>query len=631
MERNLKKIGLINLVVQLILGTAAVVLAFYSNSLAGRAGLIYLGLGFLVLVMAYFQMRLEDSERLEKLEFDELNRTRGSASLFNVSDAEIFPAQRAREQFERFFVPGFTILVWLVQAGVAFWQWRWLAKVIPSAMKQPTVAMALFGLFALILFLLGKYTAGIARFENARLLRPAASYLLLGAYVCFVVTVSLAAAPMGFPKGDLYVAWAFSGILALAAVENLINLLLEIYRPRVKGKAARVLYESRLVGLLAQPEGLFTTAAHALDYQFGFKVSETWFYRFLEKALTWIVLVQLALLWLSTTLVFVNPGEQALLERFGRQLPERPVLEPGLHFKWPWPIDQVYRARTREIQTFSIGFDDEHSKDREKTVLWSVPHSKDKEEFNLLVATRDRFAPLSSGTNAPAAEKGAPVDLLTVGIPVQFQIKEDGLRLWAYKHTDAGALLEKIATREVIRYLVGVDLLEVMSSGRARAAEDLKRLIQTRADELELGVNILLVGLQDIHPPVKVARKFEEVTGARQESEATLRAAEGYAAKTLALARAEAVKRVHEAEAYSNRVVVAAQARAAQFTNQLAAFKAAPEVFQQRAYLNALQRGATNARKYILTVTNTHDVIQINLEEKIRADLLDVPLPGARK
>ena len=69
------------------------------------------------------------------------------------------------------------------------------------------------------------------------------------------------------------------------AVEMFVTLLLEIYRPRVKGKVARPLYDSRLVGLLAQPEGLFTTAAQALDYQFGFKVSETWFFQLLQKNL----------------------------------------------------------------------------------------------------------------------------------------------------------------------------------------------------------------------------------------------------------------------------------------------------------------------------------------------------------
>ena len=76
------------------------------------------------------------------------------------------------------------------------------------------------------------------------------------------------------------------------------------------GRPGRLVYDSRLVGLLAEPEGLFTTAAHALDYQFGFKVSETWFYRFLEKALAWLILLQIAVLVPSTSLVFVSPANR---------------------------------------------------------------------------------------------------------------------------------------------------------------------------------------------------------------------------------------------------------------------------------------------------------------------------------
>ena len=88
------------------------------------------------------------------------------------------------------------------------------------------------------------------------------------------------------------------------AAEMLLTLLLEIYRPRVKGKISRPLYESRFVGLLAQPESLFTTAAQTLDYQFGFNVSETWFFRLLEKNLAFLILAQLAVLFLSTCVVF---------------------------------------------------------------------------------------------------------------------------------------------------------------------------------------------------------------------------------------------------------------------------------------------------------------------------------------
>ena len=76
-------------------------------------------------------------------------------------------------------------------------------------------------------------------------------------------------------------------------------------------------------------KGLITTAAQALDYQFGFKVSETWFYRFFEKALGWLLLLQLGALVLSTCVVFIEAGEQGLLEHFGKPRGEPLAARPG--------------------------------------------------------------------------------------------------------------------------------------------------------------------------------------------------------------------------------------------------------------------------------------------------------------
>ena len=130
---------------------------------------------------------------------------------------------------------------------------------------------------------------------------------------------------------------------------------LEIYRPRLKGKVVHPLYDSRLVGLVSHPEGVFSTAASALDYQFGFKVSDTWFYQFLKINFPWLALAQLALLLVSSGFVFINPGEQALLERLGRPVVGREVLGPGLHLKWPYPIDDIHRFRTEEVQSSTVG------------------------------------------------------------------------------------------------------------------------------------------------------------------------------------------------------------------------------------------------------------------------------------
>jgi membrane protease subunit HflK len=626
-ERNVQKIGLVNLLAFLVAGAAGLALGLYSHVLPAQVGMVFLGLGFLIAAVSYFQMRLETREQVERLEFDELARSAKSSALFTTTDAEVFPARRSREQFERFFVPAFSVLLFLLQAGGAFLLWRWLmANQQPPALNKPLVALALFGLCFLVLFLLGKYSAGVTRLEGRRLLRAEASYLLLGAYLCFVIAVDIAAVEADFPGVDKWVARGLCLLLSLLALETLITLLLEIYRPRVKGQEVRLLYESRLVGLLAQPEGLITTAAQALDYQFGFKVSDTWFYRFLEKALAWIVLAQLAILLVSTCFVFIETGQAALLERWGAPVAGRDILGPGLHLKCPWPIDKVYRFHTGRIQTFSVGVEPGKEKVKEeKTLLWTVPHAEN--EFNLMVASREAnvFTNLADGEQSVP-----PANLLTVSVPVQYQIKD--LRAWAYQHADAGQLLERIATREVVRYLVSIDLFEIMSFGRAKAAEELRRRIQSSADALGLGAQIVFVGLQDIHPPVKVAPSFESVIATMQETNAKIQLAEAYRATNVPLARAEAEQRVREAESYRMRKVAGVQAQNIQFTNQVKAYEQSPSAFLWRAYLQTLARASTNARKYILTTTNTHDLYQLNLEDKVRTDIIEgIEVPPPKK
>ena len=129
-----------------------------------------------------------------------------------------------------------------------------------------------------------------------------------------------------------------------------------------------------------------------------------------------------------------------------------------------------------------------------------------------------------------------PVNLLTVNIPVQYQVAD--LKAYAYRHSDAGKLLQSLAHGEVSRYLVNEDFDQIMSRGRRAASDVLRQRIQARADAYNLGVKILFVGLHAIHPPVKVAPEFEKVFGALQDREATNHYARAYAAERLPLAQA---------------------------------------------------------------------------------------------
>ena len=623
MERNIQKNGQVNLAVAVLIFLAGCGVTIFAGSLAGQAAALFLGLGVLVSFVSWFQMRLEDNERLEKLELDELARSRG-ASLFEIKDGGSFPARNARLQFDRFFVPGFAVLFLLIEAGGAGLLWVWSGKNGASSREANfTAGLSLFALFALLLFVFGRFSVTIARLENHRLLRPGAAFLLAGAYVCALAALGMAGVEARFPLADFWVCRGLCALLGLMAAENLLTLLLEIYRPRIKGKIARPLYESRVVGIFAQPESLFTTAAQTLDYQFGFKVSETWFFKAAQKNLLALLLVQLAALIVSTMVVFVDAGEQAVLEHFGR--PAAPPLNAGVHFKWPWPMDQVYRFRTEQIQSFAVGYTPDAQSESSGTVLWTVSHNK---EENFIVANRALATPATGDTPADKVRAQA-VGLITVSIPVQFQITN--VTDWVYKNSEPDALLEDLATREVIRYFAGVDLNDVLSQGRLQAADALRTRIQSAANTRGLGAKIIFVGLQDIHPPTAsdVAATYEKVVGAEQTKLAKILDAEAGAIRLGALSDAQSFAITNAADARRVQLVTSKFAEAGLFTNQIPAFQAAPAVYRQRLYLQNFAAATAKARKYVLLVTNTQDVVIFDLQDKIRDDLLNLTVTNS--
>jgi membrane protease subunit HflC len=59
----------------------------------------------------------------------------------------------------------------------------------------------------------------------------------------------------------------------------------------------------------------------------------------------WLVLVVIALGWISTALFAIDETEVAIVTRFGRPLPG--AAGPGLHVKLPWPVDAVERLDSR--------------------------------------------------------------------------------------------------------------------------------------------------------------------------------------------------------------------------------------------------------------------------------------------
>ena len=158
----------------------------------------------------------------------------------------------------------------------------------------------------------------MARLENHRLLRPGASFLLPAPMSAFRGAGHRRRQSRECP-GGYYVARVLCVLLGLMAAEILITLLLEIYRPRREGKS--------FPAGLRQPDCRIARAAgepvHDGGAGDGLPVRLQCFRNLVlstvaKKPARLLLLAQLAVLLLSTCVVFVDAGEQAVLERFGK-------------------------------------------------------------------------------------------------------------------------------------------------------------------------------------------------------------------------------------------------------------------------------------------------------------------------
>ena len=73
-------------------------------------------------------------------------------------------------------------------------------------------------------------------------------------------------------------------------------------------------------------------------------------------------------------LIAIGPDEVAVVRRFGRPIADD--LGPGLHWCWPWPIDEVVRLQPNRVRNVEIGFRVlAGSKIEAGARAWSSPHS----------------------------------------------------------------------------------------------------------------------------------------------------------------------------------------------------------------------------------------------------------------
>ena len=612
----------------------------------------------MVVIMAKFAIgrtRLEKRRQVEAEQLEEYRRTHGATDLFEDADEAVRIAARASEHYTKYFVPVITVLLGILLIVLGTMRWTAWNRAIGFPLAGRPLAMAAIS-FALFLasIIAGSFFVGVSRESGCRWLRCPGAWMFFTGAIFLANAFVLASEHFGrwTDVADIRAAKFAMAALIILGCELLASVVVEFYRPRIPGEEERPLPESRILALFTEPGSVARNFATTLDYQFGFRISEAKFYRFLERTVAPFTALLVLLLWLQTCLVVVDTKENGMSERFG-VIQEEP-LKAGLHFKLPQPFEKVHLFDVHEIQKLDIGYDghdetaheeeeeedDGHGhgkvdkeekkeaqaameKEAHRVVTWSRGHMADEQRF--IVASR-LAAPAIASPDASGKTKAPAVSVyyMSATIPLHFRVRN--LYEYKYRHADAARTLGEIASRELTDYFAGVDFFTILTSGREEGAAFLTQRIQAEADRLHLGIEVVYIGMHAMHPPIQVGPAFNHVAAASEQREEIILKAETERVRLVLGARGKSAALLSQAEAYRADKTMNSAATAERFAQQLLGFQQSPRLFVLNSLLDVFENEGSQVRKFVVAANTSRQVYILDLLEKATSGMLTMPV-----
>ena len=261
----------------------------------------------------------------------------------------------------------------------------------------------------------------------------------------------------------------------------------------------------------------------------------------------------------------VDPDELGIVMRFGKPVRSEP---PGLHFRLPYPIEEVRLPKVTRQNIIDVGM---RSSEESRGVL-RVP-----EESLMLTGDENN---------------------VDINFVVFWRIKDATKYLFNIQKPEVTV---KEVAESAMRDIVGQSNIQPLLTGaRQKTEQAVQRLMQNVLDFYGAGVSIDQVQLQKVDPPTQVIDAFRDVQAARADKERLQNEAGSYANRVVPEARGEAERILQSARAYKEQTVAEATGQAARFLKVFEEYRKAPEVTRRRMYLETMERVLGGADKIIL-------------------------------
>jgi P-type Cu+ transporter len=238
------------------------------------------------------------------------------------------------------------------------------------------------------------------------------------------------------------------------------------------------------------------------------------------------------ILYAMSGFIQVGPDELAVVRRFGAPVAD---LGPGLHWRWPWPVEDALRVQPARIYSVEIGFRSSGLRSAAPaTLAWSSPHAGDG-------------------------------DLLELQATIRYSIAD--ARAFLFGARDVDGVLRTV-TESALREAVAAESFPgLLTTERERFQQrTLKRVRERCLAYGGLGIRLDGISLHDLHPPQEVVPAYHEVTQAMADRERRIKEAEADAVRKQGAAESNGLQIERQAQAAACEMVTRAEAATATFT-----------------------------------------------------------------
>jgi modulator of FtsH protease HflK len=306
-----------------------------------------------------------------------------------------------------------------------------------------------------------------------------------------------------------------------------------------------------------------------------------------------VLMVILVFVFLFSGVRTVPSQEQAIILRFGKPVGtgEQQLLGPGLHWSFPYPIDEFVRIPISEIQTVT------------STVGW----------FGTTPAWEAAgYEPETSMLNPATDGYALTGDANIIHVRATLRYRINNPLDYMLNFVSASNLVQNALNNAIFHATPQFNVDEALRLSVTEMREKIVSHVRRLVNEQGLGVTIEDSELRTI-PPRYVRHNFLEVLNADLKRQETMNQARTYANRVRSTAEGDAQTIINAGHTERARLVESVAAEARYFQDQLPYYRQNPELFLARLHTETMHRVLTNAQYKVLRMDDAERPMRIQV------------------